>query len=132
MRNEEQKKASRSSAASPRRPGLLSTENPEAYDRHVDGYINRFRPIDGVERDLVYRMIAAAWREKRVEMPGQEDKMKSAARSSYTAAICALKELQGDRFNRPPSAHPVAAGNVIPFRPRTRKNINLPFEPKQT
>src|SRR5436190_14391928 len=168
MRTEEQKKASRTNGAMSKGPTtdqgkarsaanasrhnlsgdrfmLLSTENPDAYTQHVDDYVDRFQPIDNVERDLVDRMIAASWRDKRaddmeaslfeLEMMRQEEdindefscvepcsrqtlallgtsdkrqalsllmRYQSAARRSYSAAIKALRELQGDRFDPGP------------------------------
>jgi hypothetical protein len=89
MRTEDQKQASRNNGAKSKGPVtpegrsksarnrirhnlagahtiLLSTENPDEYLAHVNDYIVRFQPIDGVERDVVHRMIAAAWREKRI------------------------------------------------------------------
>lgn len=45
---------------------LLSNENPREFHRLQDDYFIRFQPIDGVELDLVNKMIAATWRERRV------------------------------------------------------------------
>ena len=47
---------------------LLSTEDPLEFLRHEKEYLNRFQPLDGVERDLVRKLIAASWREKRMDM----------------------------------------------------------------
>ncbi len=125
---------------------LLSTEDPVEFLHHEQEYLNRFQPIDGVERDLVRKLIAASWREKRMDVMegsllelemqkqspkiarefefiggetrqtlgllGTEDvreawnllsRYQAAARRSYTSAFKALKELQGDRFNKPPA-----------------------------
>src|SRR3954454_15838938 len=46
---------------------LLSTEDPIEYIQHIEDYMVRFQPIDGVERNLVIRLINAAWREKRMD-----------------------------------------------------------------
>jgi hypothetical protein len=46
---------------------VLSTENPVEYLEHELSYLERFQPIDGVERDLVRKLIAASWREKRMD-----------------------------------------------------------------
>jgi hypothetical protein len=35
---------------------------------HEQEYLTRFQPIDGVERDLVRKLIAASWREKRMDV----------------------------------------------------------------
>jgi hypothetical protein len=128
---------------------LLSTEDPIEYLDHEEDYLKRFQPIDGVERDLVRKLIAASWREKRMdameaqmlemEMDKQRPKVsrefefisgetrqtlallgtqdireawsllsryQAAARRSYNSAFKALRELQGDRFNRQPAAAP--------------------------
>jgi hypothetical protein len=45
---------------------LLNNEDPREFHRLMDDYILRFQPVDGVELDLVHKMIAATWREKRV------------------------------------------------------------------
>jgi hypothetical protein len=45
---------------------VLSTEDPREFLRHENYYFDRFQPLDGVERDLVHKMIAASWREKRI------------------------------------------------------------------
>ena len=89
MRSEDQKQASRSNGAKSNGPKtehgkerssqngmrhnlasghlvLLSTEDPYEYIRQRDALIARFNPIDGVEMDLVDRMLAASWREQRV------------------------------------------------------------------
>ena len=47
---------------------LLSTEDPVEFLHHEQEYLNRFQPIDGVERDLVRKLIAASWREKRMDV----------------------------------------------------------------
>jgi hypothetical protein len=47
---------------------VLSTENPVEYLEHELAYLERFQPIDGVERDLVRKLIAASWREKRMDV----------------------------------------------------------------
>jgi hypothetical protein len=129
---------------------LLSTEHPIEYLDHEEAYLERFQPIDGVERDLVRKLIAASWREKRMdameaqmlemEMDKQRPKIsrefefisgetrqtlallgtqdireawnllsryQAAARRSYNSAFKALRELQGDRFNRRPAAAPL-------------------------
>lgn len=46
---------------------LLSTEDPIAYVEHIKYYVERFQPADPVERDLVDRLIAASWRDKRMD-----------------------------------------------------------------
>jgi len=46
---------------------LLSNEDPQVFHHHRDGFLLRFQPIDSVELDLVQKMIAATWRERRVE-----------------------------------------------------------------
>jgi hypothetical protein len=129
---------------------LLSNEDPREFHRLRDDYILRFQPIDGVELDLVFKMIAATWREKRItamessllelemlrQKPDVDDEYSeisaparltlalmgtddtrtaaallfrygSTARRAYTAAFRALRELQGDRFNRPSQSAPV-------------------------
>src|SRR4029453_8683021 len=119
---------------------LLSTEDRVAYVEHINDYVERFQPADSVERDLVDRLIAASWRDKRMDsmeaslfeiiMEEQEEDVRdrfedldettrqtlsllgttdisralnlllryqAGARRSYSAALRALKELQGDR-----------------------------------
>jgi hypothetical protein len=174
---------------------LLSTEDPLEFLRHEKEYLNRFQPLDGVERDLVRKLIAASWREKRMdmmeasmlelemdlqapkisrefEMIGGETRQtlallragdmreawnllsryQAAARRSYNSAFKALRELQGDRFNRQPAVAPVdqeRAGDEPPaheiqncqtnpsepptsvlFRRWEAENQKLPNEPK--
>jgi hypothetical protein len=46
---------------------LLSTEDPDEYLQHVEDFMVRFQPIDGIELTLVNRLIAASWREKRMD-----------------------------------------------------------------
>jgi hypothetical protein len=46
---------------------LLSTEDPDEYLQHVADFMARFQPVDGVEHGLVNRLIAASWREKRMD-----------------------------------------------------------------
>jgi hypothetical protein len=45
---------------------VLSTEDPREFQRHENHFFDRFQPLDGVERDLVHKMVAASWREKRI------------------------------------------------------------------
>ena len=135
---------------------LLSTEDPLEFLRHEKEYLNRFQPLDGVERDLVRKLIAASWREKRMdmmeesmlelemklqapkisrefEMIGGETRQtlallragdmreawnllsryQAAARRSYNSAFKALRELQGDRFNRQPAILPSVDAPVV-------------------
>ena len=47
---------------------LLSTEDPVEFLQHENEYLQRFQPIDGVERDLVRKLIVASWREKRKDV----------------------------------------------------------------
>jgi hypothetical protein len=47
---------------------LLSTEDPVEFLHHENEYLRRFQPIDGVEGDLVRKLIAASWREKRMDV----------------------------------------------------------------
>src|SRR3954471_16266180 len=47
---------------------LLSTENPDDYLYHFESYMRRFQPIDKVETDLVAKLIAASWRERRIDL----------------------------------------------------------------
>jgi hypothetical protein len=129
---------------------LLTNEDPREFHCLMDDYMLRFQPIDGVELDLVHKMIAATWREKRVtametslfelEMIRQQpdvddeyqeitaaarqtlalfgtDDTKAAAallyrygstvRRAYASAFRVLREIQGDRFNRPSLPAPV-------------------------
>ena len=122
---------------------LLTNEDPQEFHRLMDDYIVRFQPIDGVELDLVHKMIAATWREKRVtametsllelemlrQQPDVDDEYEritaaarqtlalfgddtraaaalllrygATARRAFASALRILRELQGDRFNRP-------------------------------
>src|SRR4051794_11971804 len=128
---------------------LLTNEDSHEFHRLMDDYIVRFQPIDGVELDLVHKLIAATWREKRViametslfelemirQQPDVDDEYEritaaarqtlalfgaddtksvaallfrygSTARRAFASAFRLLRELQGDRFNRPsPAAH---------------------------
>src|SRR5688572_11929983 len=45
---------------------LLTNENPDEFRQLIDDFIVRFQPVDGVELDLVYKLIAASWRDKRI------------------------------------------------------------------
>jgi hypothetical protein len=150
---------------------LLSTEDPIEYLDHEESYLERFQPIDGVERDLVRKLIAASWREKRMdvmeasmielEMDKQRPKIsrefefmgdqtrqtlallgtqdireawnllsryQAAARRSYNSAFKALRELQGDRFNRQPAAAPPVnlAKEVLELAAETRNSQTNP------
>ena len=123
---------------------LLTNEDPREFHRLMEDYIVRFQPIDGVELDLVHKMIAATWREKRVaametslfelemirQQPDVDEEYESitpaarqtlalfgtddtataaallfrygsTARRAFASAFRLLRELQGDRFNRP-------------------------------
>jgi hypothetical protein len=150
---------------------LLTNENRDEFRQLMDDFIVRCLPVDGVELDLVHKLIAAAWREKRItgmetalfelEMLRQQpeiedeyleisaparhalalfgtDDTKAAAallfryastvRRSYAAALKALKELQGDRFNRrshaapPPDRRPI----IDPTGSQKSENNQLP------
>ena len=122
---------------------LLTNEDQDEFRQIQDDFIVRFYPVDGVELDLVHKLIAASWREKRItgmetalfelEMLRQKEEIedeyleispsarqalalfgtddtKAAAallfryaatvRRAYADALKALKQLQGDRFNR--------------------------------
>jgi hypothetical protein len=123
---------------------ILTNEDPREFHRLMDDYMVRFQPIDGVELDLVHKIIAATWREKRVtametslfelemvrQQPDVDDEYESitaaarqtlalfgtddtktaaallfrygsTARRAFVSAFRLLRELQGDRFNRP-------------------------------
>jgi len=60
------------SAQNALRHGLRSTavlipgEDPEEFDRHCAAYLQRFKPADQPERDLVEAIAAARWRLKRL------------------------------------------------------------------
>jgi hypothetical protein len=153
---------------------LLSTEDPVEFLHHENEYLRRFQPIDGVERDLVRKLIAASWREKRMDVMeasilelemqkqapkisrefefiggetrqtlallGTEDmgeawdrlsRYQAAARRSYTSALKALRELQGDRFNRQPSLAPNAEKSSAQeeISPETENNQTNPAPP---
>ena len=45
---------------------LLSNEDPNEFAALEDEYLQRFQPMDGVEYDLVQKMICASWRERRI------------------------------------------------------------------
>ncbi len=45
---------------------VLSVERDEVYKELERDYVNRFRPVDGVERDLVDDMIVARWHHQRM------------------------------------------------------------------
>jgi hypothetical protein len=45
---------------------LLPNEDPREFHDFQNGYLHRFQPVDAVELDLVQKMIAAAWRERRI------------------------------------------------------------------
>src|SRR4029079_16641179 len=45
---------------------LLTNEDPDEFRQIQDDFIVRFQPVDGVELDLVHKLIAASWREKRI------------------------------------------------------------------
>lgn len=45
---------------------LLSNEDEEEFHNVRDQYFQRFQPIDCVEVDLVHKLVAATWRERRV------------------------------------------------------------------
>src|SRR5688500_9565439 len=45
---------------------LLSNEDPREYYQHLVDFHQRFQPIDGVERELVDKLIAASWRDRRI------------------------------------------------------------------
>ena len=130
---------------------ILSGEEVSEFLQVQDDYIVRFQPVDGVELDLVFKLVAASWRERRItgmetalfelEMVQQKEKVddeyldisptarqalaltgkddtKSAAalllryasnaRRAYTSTLKALKEVQGERFNRRTHAAPPA------------------------
>jgi hypothetical protein len=155
---------------------LLTSEDHEAYYHLVDDFLCRFLPVDGVELELVYKLIACAWRERRIdgmetallelEMLRQEpevndkyleissparhalalfgtDDTKTAAalllrygaatQRSFSAALKALRELQGDRFNRRPHAAPQPKGPRIDPTGRVRKPSGppTPLPPQQ-
>jgi hypothetical protein len=145
---------------------LLANEDPDEFRQIQDDFIVRFYPVDGVELDLVHKLIAATWREKRItgmetalfelEMLRQKEEIEeeyleispsarqalalfgtddtkaaaallfryaSTARRAYAGALKALKELQGDRFNRrsrlaplpdrPPISDPTESDNAV-------------------
>ena len=45
---------------------LVPGETQKEFDTHLDGYIQRFQPVDNVEHDLVQTMAMARWRLRRV------------------------------------------------------------------
>jgi hypothetical protein len=128
---------------------LLTNEDAVEFRHLMDDFIVRFQPVDRVELDLVHKLIAATWREKRIagmetaifelemlrQQPEIEDeyleisaparhalalfgtddtkaatsllfRYASTVRRAYASALKALKELQGDRFNRGPHTAP--------------------------
>ena len=48
-------------------PILLANEDPALFDYLRDVFFHRFQPIDGVEDDLVLRMVVASWKLRRIE-----------------------------------------------------------------
>jgi hypothetical protein len=142
---------------------LLTNEDPREFQSLIEDYMTRFQPVDGVELDLVHKMIAATWREKRVtametslfelemvrQQPDVDDEYESitaaarqtlalfgtddtktaaallfrygsTARRAFTSAFRLLRDLQGDRFNRPsPSAR-------LPQRRRNHDHDHAP------
>jgi hypothetical protein len=45
---------------------VLSNESQAKFDELLEGYINKFKPQDPVEHDLVTEMVAARWRLQRI------------------------------------------------------------------
>ena len=45
---------------------LLSNEDPNHFAIHENEFLQRFQPMDGVEYDLVQKLIIASWRERRI------------------------------------------------------------------
>jgi hypothetical protein len=48
------------------RLALLPNEDPREFREFHDHYVHRFQPVDNVELDLIEKMIAASWRERRI------------------------------------------------------------------
>jgi hypothetical protein len=48
------------------RLALLPNEDPGEFREFHDHYLHRFQPVDNVELDLIEKMIAASWRERRI------------------------------------------------------------------
>ena len=48
-------------------PVILANEDPALFDYLRDVFFHRFQPIDGVEEDLVLRMVVASWKLRRIE-----------------------------------------------------------------